>query len=337
MVESDSNGSVYATSINALLQASQRLGANRDDLMLAAGIDPLWLRQPDNRISVEYLFTLYEAAQLQTNNPDIALYTGRVVYISGLHVQLYMLTICNNFRDYLNLMPSVLKLRGDIGEVKVAREGDCIRLDWYPLMAATSQQRFLSDEIMSASAAIVNSLCVQPIRVVKACFSYAEPKDLSMLRGIFGDDLSFEQPRSCLYFYRETLNHSIVQLEYELSEQFTDPVRKLFGSDDPTDSFLAALRDSVIRLLPMGDVNIDAAASELNVSRRTLQRRLADRDTQFLQVLQEVRSKQAVRYLADKHLSITEISFLLGYADQGSFSSAFKSWQGVSPSEYRQR
>ena len=59
--------------------------------------------------------------------------------------------------------------------------------------------------------------------------------------------------------------------------------------------------------------------------------------TNFLNVLQEVRSKVALRYLGDGRLGITEIAFLLGYADQGSFSSAFKSWHGVSPRDYRRK
>jgi AraC-like DNA-binding protein len=50
-----------------------------------------------------------------------------------------------------------------------------------------------------------------------------------------------------------------------------------------------------------------------------------------------VRSKVALRYLSDERLGITEIAFLLGYADQGSFSSAFKSWHGVSPRDYRRK
>jgi AraC-like DNA-binding protein len=44
-----------------------------------------------------------------------------------------------------------------------------------------------------------------------------------------------------------------------------------------------------------------------------------------------------LRYLADDRLAITEIAFLLGYADQGSFSSAFKGWHGVSPRDYRRK
>jgi len=100
---------------------------------------------------------------------------------------------------------------------------------------------------------------------------------------------------------------------------------------------LSNLKQSIVQYLPEGEVTIDKLASKLNISRRTLQRRLSDRDTNFLSILQEVRSKVALRYLSDSRLSITEIAFLLGYADQGSFSSAFKSWHGVSPRDYRRK
>jgi AraC-like DNA-binding protein len=100
---------------------------------------------------------------------------------------------------------------------------------------------------------------------------------------------------------------------------------------------LFSLKQSIAQYLPEGDVTIDKLASKLNVSRRTLQRRLSERNTSFLNVLQEVRSQVALRYLADDRLAITEIAFLLGYADQGSFSSAFKGWHGVSPRDYRRK
>ena len=56
-----------------------------------------------------------------------------------------------------------------------------------------------------------------------------------------------------------------------------------------------------------------------------------------MQVLAEVRAELAVRYLADNRLGITEIAFLLGYSDLASFSTAFRGWYRMSPTEYRAR
>ena len=332
----EKGSTILSNSINIVLQAAERLGAERDALVSRAGIDPVLLSSGDNRIEVARFFRLYQLADAATATPDIGLYAGRIAFVNGLNLQLYMSTLCETFREYLNLMPSVLKFVGDIGEVKIRRAGDFIRLEWTPLQPASARQRYLSDAFLVMAAAIVDSLCIRPVPVQRAHFSYAEPQDTSLLRTTFGDNLLFDQDVSCLYFHREALNYPIAHLNYELNAAVTRRLRRLFEEDE-TDPFLSSLRRSIVRLLPAGEMTIDTVAGELNVSRRTLQRRLADRDTQFMQVLQEVRVGLAERYLEDERLGITEIAFLLGYTDQGSFSSAFKSWHGVSPREFRQR
>lgn len=311
------------------------LGSDVDALLLSLGITKEQLLESDRCFPVMQLYRLYDLIADQTHTPDLGLYTGRITYIGGLNVQLYMSTICRTFRDYLNLIPSVLRFSGDIGEVRIQREGDFIRLEWIPLWAETSKQRFMSDELLSNSAAIVNSLCVQPIPVVKAHFTYSKPKDCSMLETIFGRDLCFDQPKSCLYFARESLDYPLTQLESNWNQALSLSIRFLF--DDEQDDFLVELRNVILRLLPTADTHVDKVAAKLNISRRTLQRRLSERDTQFVQVLQGVRSDMAMQYLTDERLSITDIAFLLGYGDQGSFSSAFKVWHGVSPRDYRGR
>lgn len=332
----DPHWTVYSSAINGVLQAAERLGADRRKLLNEADIQQQLLSLADNRFPVGSLFTLYELADRWTATPDIGIYSGRISYVSGLNIQLYMTTICETLRDFLNLIPSVLKMHGDIGEVKVAREGDYFRVEWHPLLEKTGQQRYLSDSMMTLSASIVNALCIQPVPVRKARFTYARPVDCSLLESIFGQELAFEQATSCLYFDMAALKYPIVHLDYELHEALLPSVRRLFEGSDNPDTFLVRLRQSIVRLLPAGEMAIDTVAASLNVSRRTLQRRLSDRETSFLQVLQEIRAELAERYLADRRLAVTEIAFLLGYADQASFSTAFKAWHGLSPSDYRQ-
>lgn len=336
MPDANVRWTVFPAPVDAVLQVAEQMGADPGSLLQLAGIDPLLMRRPEARIPVAQFFSLYAHAERVTGNPDIGLTVGRIIYLKGMNLQLYMGSVCQRFRDYLNLMPSVLKLRGDVGEMRVRTEGDFIRLEWHPLLPESGRLRYLSDEMLAASAAIVNSLCVLPIQVRRACFTYSEPSDLIGLRRQFGAELAFEQPLSCLYLDRKSLNYPMLQQDYRARQDMSGTFERLFA-DDPADRFLASMRQSVAHLLPEGEMSIDAVAGELNVSRRTLQRRLADRDTHFQQVVQEVRSELACSYLGDKRLAITEIAFLLGYADHGSFSNAFKSWFGVSPSEYRSR
>lgn len=222
---------VYAAAINQVLQAARRFGVNSEQLLALDHLQPGWLAQPDERLPVERLFEVYRLAAEFSRCPDIGLYVGRISYFRGLNLLLYMSTICSTFRDYLNLVPSALRLSGDIGEVVIEREGEFLRLEWRPLNEVSSRERFLSDEVLASSQAIVNALCIDPIPVRRAHFTYAQPKDLAQLHLVFGTDLHFEQAVSCLFFDRSALKSPVIQLDYELSEGFTHSLQDLFEDE----------------------------------------------------------------------------------------------------------
>ncbi|MEP5762957.1 MAG: AraC family transcriptional regulator ligand-binding domain-containing protein [Halieaceae bacterium] len=326
---------VHARGINAILQVAERFGVARDKLLARAHLEVEWLRHADDRLPLQRQFEMYRLAEELTGSGDIGLYVGRTLFFAGINLQLYMSTLCSSFREYLNLVPSILKLRGDIGEVCVERDGEFILLVWQPLQPESGTERYLSDEILVTSACIVNTLCIDPIPVRRADFTYSRPADLTQLQLAFGSELHFEQPRSCIYLDRASLKSPVIKLDYELDEDWASALEDLFEDELGEDPFLHDVRHRMVRALPQGEVSLDQLAKELGVSRRTLQRRLAERDTFFQRVLSEVRAELAARYLADKRLDITEIAFLLGYSDLASFSTAFRGWYKRSPSEYR--
>ncbi len=317
--------------------AAEQLGAKRTELVAAAGINPLWLEDPEHRIPVAHYFRLFEAAEKATACPNIGLYAGRISYLTGLNLQLYMATICHTFRDYLNLMPSVLKMWGDIGEVKIKADGDFIRLDWLPLEAGTGAQRYLTDVMLAASAMIVDSLCVMPNPVLRAQVTYARPTDETLLKNMLSKDITFDAPASCLYFERASLRLPLVQQSYRGAQGGVIPFADLFDGKDPSDKFWSRLRQSIVRLLPLGDLSVDMVAADMNMSARTLQRSLKQRTTSFRDEVRDIRSQLAVRYLSDPTVTVTDTAFMLGYSDQAAFSSAFKTWHACAPSDYRQK
>ena len=80
---------------------------------------------------------------------------------------------------------------------------------------------------------------------------------------------------------------------------------------------------------------IDEVAGQLNVSVRTLRRRLNEENCSYRDLLEEVRYQLAKEYLLDTQLPLAEIAELLGYTDPGNFSHAFRRWSGHSPRAHR--
>jgi AraC-like DNA-binding protein len=80
---------------------------------------------------------------------------------------------------------------------------------------------------------------------------------------------------------------------------------------------------------------IDYIAEELNLSKRTLQRRLQQQCISFAQLRDQVRFHHSIYCLIEQNMSIDSISASLDFSDRTSFTNAFKRWTGLSPSTFR--
>ena len=99
--------------------------------------------------------------------------------------------------------------------------------------------------------------------------------------------------------------------------------------------FATSLRLLLTGYLDEG-LSIADCAELVNMSERTLQRRLAQHDTTFNELHDLTRFDRAKQLLQDSSMSLSEISYELGYANPANFTRAFHRWAGVSPRLYRQ-
>jgi len=95
-----------------------------------------------------------------------------------------------------------------------------------------------------------------------------------------------------------------------------------------------------VRSLVAGDPcrrwSVDRLAGLLATSRRTLQRRLEERQTSFSDVVLEVRLELAAEQLCqNSHANLAQIGFLNGFSDQPHFTRLFFRKVGVTPGVYR--
>jgi len=163
---------------------------------------------------------------------------------------------------------------------------------------------------------------------------YPAPSDPAPYRAAFRCPVSFDAPRNSLLFAEADMTAPLPtsnpQLA-ELHERFAGEYLKHF--DHAQTSYRA--REVIIRRLPDGEPRRDEVAGELRMSERTLQRRLEEEATSFVQLLDATRRELAEQYLGRLHLSLAQAAYLLGFADQSSFFRACKRWFDRSPGQYR--
>ncbi len=84
-----------------------------------------------------------------------------------------------------------------------------------------------------------------------------------------------------------------------------------------------------------GYPSLDLVAEILGMNARTLQRRLREAGSSYLDVAARTRFSMARRLLVQPEVKLIDVAYELGYTDPGSFSRAFRSWTGLSPREFR--
>src|SRR6185436_19754840 len=79
--------------------------------------------------------------------------------------------------------------------------------------------------------------------------------------------------------------------------------------------FRIRVENAIAPLLPHASARASVIAKALGMSERTLGRKLAQEGSSFMEVLQQLKSEIAVRYVEDPALPISRIAWLLGFEE----------------------
>lgn len=143
--------------------------------------------------------------------------------------------------------------------------------------------------------------------------------------------------KNSIAFSKKSLNIPFLTDNKIMREYLTPELNSRLSELDSDNSFSSEVRTILVDILPTGLSSIEDVAVKLNISKRTLQRKLKDEKTNFQQQINNVREMLAKSYLKTTNMSSDEIAYLLGYLEVNSFLRAFMIWTGISVSEYRKK
>ena len=173
------------------------------------------------------------------------------------------------------------------------------------------------------------------IRPVKASLRRPLPSNPQAWHDFYGCTVKFAAAENSFTLAKSdvdrvlpTSNRSLAGV---LDGMLTEQLAKLTKDD-----VVSRCKSAFLEQLASGEPSAEDIAQRLNMSSRTLQRKLAEANTTYLKLVDDCRRDLALRYVSDPDKSITDITFLLGFSSQSAFSRAFRRWTGASPTERRQ-
>jgi AraC-like DNA-binding protein len=166
-------------------------------------------------------------------------------------------------------------------------------------------------------------------------FAFEKPAYADELQNLFPGPIFFDQPHSQLVFETRQMSLRVQRNAGDLRQYLTRLPRDWLFVRMKERLASHQVREYLLRH-GMGKAHIEQVAKALNVSVRTLCRRLEDENTAFQQVKDDVRRDIAIDRLTNSNVAMSIIASELGFNDASSFHRAFRAWTGMTPSAYRQ-
>jgi AraC-like DNA-binding protein len=320
--------------IRLLVAAAGRAGLDRRTLLDAAGVPPDRYADPDARVSDSTLERLVEAAVRLTGDTSFGIHAGE---LSGTQIRLpdplhYALDSCATVGDQYRMIAKYARLVHGNVELTLTIDGRTARLTHRLRGGRALSRRHLSERALTGLALMLRRQTTTALREV--WFAHPRPEDVSEHERVFGAPLRFEQPVDALVLDAAGLAAPVPGADPALGRVLADHLDHLLPPGPAPDA-LEDVRERIRTEMRGKPPSIEAVASGLAMSCRTLQRRLSARGTTFQLLVREVREDVARHQLADSELSIGEIAFVLGFSDVSAFHRAFKRWTRRTPSAFR--
>jgi AraC-like DNA-binding protein len=166
-------------------------------------------------------------------------------------------------------------------------------------------------------------------------FEHPKPDDTSKHQKVFEAPLFFSQEINSLKFKASILQRGTAHAEHRLFEVLEEHLAQIINTRADEDDLVSRVGNAIAQSLSNGVPSIEDVAATFFMTKRTLQRRLADEGVLFNEFADDIRRKLAIQYVKNTRMPLTEVAFLLGYSHISAFSRAFRRWMGKSPIDFR--
>ncbi len=327
---------VLASIARILARLANARDIDGDALLRSAGLDPALTAHVDGRFAFDRIAAAWVEMAMRVDEPAIGLEAGqhyRPLDLQALGVAFLssdtLLTALHRVDRYERLLNTRV-------DYTVVESADTVSIECGGLELEGFARRIFEDARTSIMLDMCRSGVDGLLNPVAVAFPYPAPADLSPYFGLFRCQPTFDAKISKLVFRGADARRPFTTANRELARSNDLVLDRMLRQLD-TDDLESRVERAIIDALPSGLPSQRAVARQLNLSGRTLQRRLAAQATSFSDVRTRARRNLAQAYVADPHIPVAEISFMLGFSEVSAFTRAFKQWTGLPPATFRAR
>lgn len=318
--------------------AAHREGFDPSRILVPAGIDPTAAPAPDEQLDVAVYFDVWRRAMATVGDVAFPLRAAAAFQLEDHEIFGFLAMSCETLGQAYEKTASVRGLYCVGARWELVVESDATRLVWYawPGDPIDSGYRAAMDYAVADMEKAIRRLGRGGPRPVEVRLAHAAPSDTSAFTAYYGVTPTYGAKLYELVYAKGLRDVPVATFNSRLRDYFDQECRRIIDARASGTSITEQVRRELVVAMDGGDVSQEAIAKKLGVSSRSMQRRLAEENTRFADVLADVRAEIAKRYLARKSVSASEVAYLLGFSEPPAFFKAFKRWTGMTPREFQE-
>lgn len=279
----------------------------------------------------------FENARTLTRRADIGLILGRINQLANMHgpvsTALYQSA---DIKDSIRLLEKFTPLRLPAVSTRWCEDPVHIGLEIEFTESVGGIHPSVTETLLLSISSIITALSQGAVKLARIDLDYPPPAYAPAYREAFGIP--------SIKFSRQSIRVLVARsdADFELDVDHDPRVREL--AIERCEQLLegtASTRSASEKVQQLFSDNpghlwrLEEIARHLNMSERTLQRRLSGEGRSYQQLLNDWLKHEARKLLVEEHLTIENVAMLLGYSEVSNFRQACRRWYNCSPLSLR--
>jgi AraC-like DNA-binding protein len=327
-------GTMPATVTSFLVEVATRVGLAREDLVAHAGIAEAALADPDGRVPFEQHMRIWDRIAASEGVGAFGLRLGSLLQPQNLGVVGYAALHAPNVQEAYARITRFRRLVNDMLVPELSRGAGRVVLR-HVFTPDVVRLRHPAEASLSGALALLRGATGIEWVPLEVSFQHPAPADTAPHREVFRAPIHFSAADTRMVLADAVLESPHLAPDPRLGAYLSRHAEGLLARLPAVTGLAPQVQRLLADELRGGDPSQDRIAKKLGMSTRTLQRRLRDEGSTFVDIVDGLRRELSQIYLGDPKLTVYEVAFLLGFTDTSAFFRAFRRWTGRTPRAFR--
>lgn len=293
------------------------------------------LGHTDGPLDENEFYRLCGEAVTQAQDATLALRFGSSLHVASHGVLGCGLMSCSTLRQAAEFLVQHNPVRSARAHIRFMVDQREVALAMTPAIDMADPTNFLTEAFFAAAVTAISELVGADLDGCRIEFSFEPRLPVAVYRQYLRMPVVFGRAANRLVGPRSMADAPLAAAQNVAADIYVRQCGELLRMRHAALSYASEVRRVLMSARGRIPSEYDVAR-ELNVSGRTLRRRLLCEGHSFQDILDDVRNNLAKTYLGETGLNVAEVGLLLGFEDAANFRRAFRRWNGCSPQHFRE-